>query len=136
MIDKIRNYFINQGLITEDNVLNVEFLGNEPEEFSLVTINVNPILETFINGDQWCQFQFQLVSRNVYGPEVIMNVQNSTFYETLRNKIQKLNKAKTWPDIPGIDGIECLECGAIATATPNTAQYSILMRITYYKEAE
>jgi len=52
----------------------------------------------------------------------------------LYEKIEKLNKERTLPNIKGIDKIKCLDNGAIQSATPNTARYSILMQILYYKE--
>lgn len=80
------------------------------------------------------QFQFQLLSCNAYGAEVLQNMANSTFYEDLYATIEDNNKKGILPKIEGIESIECLNNGAILSAETQTARYSIQMRVTYYKE--
>lgn len=135
MVEEIRNYFIKNNIIDKSNRINVDFLGETPTEFAIMPIPVEPIIDKFINGASRCQFQFQLVSCNDYGAEVIQNIANSNFYEDLYNKITKYNKEKNLPNINGIESIECLNNGAILTAGTKTARYSIQMRIIYFKEA-
>lgn len=134
MIETIRQYFIDNNIIDEDSRINVDFLGEEPTEFALEPLPVEPILERYINGDSLRQFQFQLLSCNDYGADVMQNISNSTYYEKLYDLIEKNNKSKVLPDINGIVSIECLNNGAILDAGTNTARYSIQMRITYFKE--
>lgn len=136
MIDKIRQYFIDNNIIDENSRINVDFLGEEPTEFALEPIPVNPILEPYINGDSLRQFQFQVLSCNYYGADVMQNIANSTYYENLYNLIERNNNKKILPDIAGIESIECLNNGAIFDANTNTARYSIQMRITYFKKKE
>lgn len=137
MIEKIREYFIDNKIINcdEDKInLNVDFLSEKPTEFAIMKIPTNPIVESYINGDSLRQFQFQLISCNDYGIDVMQNVYNSSFYEKMYKKIELLNKEKKLPDIEGIQKIECLDDGAILSTTTNTARYSIEMRILYYEE--
>ena len=134
MIEKIRQYFIDNNIIPEDFRINVDFLGEQPTEFALEPIAVNPILENYITGDSLRQFQFQLLSCNAYGAEVLQNMANSTFYEDLYATIEGNNKKGILPKIEGIESIECLNNGAILSAETQTARYSIQMRVTYYKE--
>jgi len=130
----IREYLYDNKIIDEKNKINVDFLGEEPTEFSIVPVPVDPIVETYINGISYRQYQFQLLSCQEYGSDVMTNLSNSSFYGELYEKIEKLNKERTLPNIKGIDKIKCLDNGAIQSATPNTARYSILMQILYYKE--
>ena len=134
MIEKIRTYFIENNIIDEDSRINVDFLGEEPTEFALEPIPVNPILEKYVDGSSYRQFQFQLLSCNDYGSDVIQNMSNSTYYENLYTLIEKNNNMKKLPNIDGIDSIECLNSGGILDAGTNTARYSIQMRITYFKK--
>lgn len=136
MIEKIRNYFRKNGIIDKECRINVDFLGEEPTEFALEPIPVNPILDRYVNGDTLRQFQFQFLSCSEYGADVIQNIENSTFYENLYELIEYNNKHKILPNIIGINTIECLNNGAILNVGTNTARYSIQMRITYYKEAK
>lgn len=134
MIEKIRQYFIDNNIIPEDFRINVDFLGEQPTEFALEPIAVNPILENYVTGDSLRQFQFQLLSCNDYSADVLQNMANSTFYEELYATIEKNNEKGILPKIEGIESIECLNNGAILSAETQTARYSIQMRVTYYKE--
>lgn len=108
-------------------------MGENPTEFAIVPIPVDPILEKHVDGSSLRQYQFQLISCNDYGADVLQNIANSQFYENLYDLIENNNKNGIWPDINGIEGIECLNNGAILDATTNTARYSIQMKITYEK---
>lgn len=134
MIEQIRQYLIDNQIIDEGLRINVDFLGENPTEFALEPIPVNPILEKYLNGSSLRQFQFQLLSCNDYGADVFQNIANSTYYENLYNLIESNNDKGILPNIKGIDSIECLNSGGILDAGTNTARYSIQMRITYYKE--
>lgn len=131
MIENIRQYFIDNNIIDENSRINVDFLGEQPTEFALEPIPVNPILEKYVNGSSLRQFQFQLLSCNDYGADVMQNMANSNYYEKLYNLIETNNKNRLLPKVKGIQSIECLDSGGILDVSTNTARYSIQMRITY-----
>ncbi len=133
MIEKIRQYLIDIDVIDDNCRINVDFLGEEPTEFAIVPIAVDPIIERWITGQSIRQYQFELISCNDYGADVMQNMANSRFYEELYDLIEKNNKESILPDIEGIQKIECLNNGAILDANTNTARYSIQMKITYFK---
>lgn len=133
MIEKIRKYLIENGIVDEECRVNVDFLGENPTEFAIIPIAVNPILKKYIDGSSLRQYQFQLISCNYYGADVLQNMANSKFYEELYDKIETFNDEGVLPDIKGIESIECLNNGAILDVTTNTARYSIQMKITYEK---
>ena len=133
MIDKIRQYFIKNNIIDENSRINVDFLGETPTEFAIVPIPVNSILEKYVDGSSLRQYQFQLLSCNDYGADVMQNIENSSYFENLYELIETNNNKGILPDINGIESIECLNNGAILDATTNAARYSIQMRITYIK---
>lgn len=134
MIEKIRQYFIEKKIIDEECRINVDFLGEAPTEFSIEKIPVDPILEPHVDGSSLRQFQFQLVSCNHYGADVLQNMANSEFYENLYTLIEEYNKTGVFPDIDGIETIECLNNGGVDITDVNTARYSIQMRITYEQD--
>lgn len=134
MIEEIRKYLINNNIIDEQYRINVDFLGDNPTEFAIIPIKVNPIVKKYINGSSKRQFQFQLISCNYYGADVLQNMANSKFYENLYTLIEENNSKRIFPNIDGIESIECLDNGAILDATTNTARYSIQMKITYLKQ--
>ena len=133
MIEKIRKYLIENGIVDEECRVNVDFLGENPTEFAIIPIAINPILKKYIDGSSLRQYQFQLISCNYYGADVMQNMANSKFYEELYDKIESNNDDGILPDIKGIESIECLNNGAILDVTTNTARYSIQMKITYEK---
>lgn len=133
MIEKIRKYLIENKIVDEECRVNVDFLGENPTEFAIIPIAVNPILKKYIDGSSLRQYQFQLISCNYYGADVLQNMANSKFYEELYDKIETFNDDGKLPDIDGIESIECLNNGAILDVTTNTARYSIQMKITYEK---
>lgn len=133
MIEKIRQYLIDIDVIDDNCRINVDFLGEEPTEFAIVPIAVDPILERWITGQSIRQYQFELISCNDYGADVMQNMSNSKFYEKLYDLIEKNNKESKFPAIEGIQKIVCLNNGAILDANTNTARYSIQMKITYFK---
>lgn len=124
---------IDNKIIDEDYRINVDFLGENPTEFAIIPIPVDPILERHVDGSSLRQYQFQLISCNDYGADVLQNMANSKFYEDLYDLIESNNNEGILPDINGIESIECLNNGAILDATTNTARYSIQMKITYEK---
>lgn len=124
---------IDNKIIDEDYRINVDFLGENPTEFAIVPIPVDPILERHVDGSSLRQYQFQLISCNDYGADVLQNMANSKFYEDLYDLIESNNNEGILPDINGIESIECLNNGAILDATTNTARYSIQMKIAYEK---
>lgn len=136
MIETIRQYFIDNQIIDENSRINVDFLGEEPTEFALLPIPVDPKIpgEQYIDGSGLRQFQFQFLSCNDYGADVMQNISNSTYYENLYKLIETNNQNHILPKIDGIVSIECLDNGAILNATTNTAKYSIQMKITYFKK--
>lgn len=133
MIEKIRKYLIENKIVDEECRVNVDFLGENPTEFAIIPIAVNPILKKYIDGSSLRQYQFQLISCSYYGADVLQNMANSKFYEELYDKIESFNDEGVLPDIEGIESIECLNNGAILDATVNAARYSIQMKITYEK---
>lgn len=136
MIEKIREYLIENNIIDENCRINVDFLGENPTEFAIIPIAVNPIIKKYINGSSLRQYQFQLISCNDYGADVMQNMDNSKFYEDLFNVIEQNNEEGNLPSIIGVESIECLNNGAILDVTTNTARYAIEMKITYLKQGE
>lgn len=131
MIEKLREYFRETGIIYKKNRLNVDFLGENPTEFAIVPIPVEPIIEMYLDGSSLKQFQFQIISCNDYGPDVFQNMSNSSFYEQLCKTIEMNNDKRLLPQIDGIQSIECLDNGTLLNTTTNTAKYAIQMKITY-----
>lgn len=133
MISKIRQYFFDLGIIDENSNINVDFLSNEPIEYVIEPIPIEPILRQYADGSSLRQFVFQFGSREYFGADVIQNMKNTEFYEDFSELIEDNNKKGVLPKINGIQSIECLNNGTINEDNTDNAKYVIQMRITYYK---
>lgn len=134
MINKLRNYFFELGIIDENSNINVDFLSNEPIQYVIEPIPVEPIIKTYKDGGSLRQFVFQFGSREYFGADVIQNMKNTEFYEDFSALIEDNNKKGVLPKIKGIQSIECLNNGTINEDNTDNAKYVIQMRITYYKD--
>ena len=134
MISKIRQYFFDLGIIDENSNINVDFLSNEPIEYVIEPIPVEPIIRPYRDGGSLRQFVFQFGSREYFGADVIQNMANTEFYEDFSALIEDNNRKGVLPKIDGIQSIECLSNGTINEDNTDNAKYVIQMRITYYKD--
>lgn len=134
MIDKLRNYFFELGIIDGNSNINVDFLSNEPIQYVIEPIPVEPIIKAYKDGGSLRQFVFQFGSREYYGADVVQNMANTEFYENFSALIEDNNKKGVLPEIDGIQSIECLNNGTINEDNTDNAKYVIQMRITYYKD--
>ena len=134
MINKLRNYFFELGIIDGNSNINVDFLSNEPIQYVIEPIPVEPIIKAYKDGGSLRQFVFQFGSREYFGADVIQNMANTEFYEDFSALIEDNNKKGVLPKIKGIQSIECLNNGTINEDNTDNAKYVIQMRITYYKD--
>lgn len=134
MISKIRQYFFDLGIIDENSNINVDFLSNEPIQYVIEPIPVEPIIKPYKDGGSLRQFVFQFGSREYFGADVIQNMKNTEFYEDFSALIEDNYRKGVLPKIDGIQSIECLNNGTINEDNTNNAKYVIQMRITYYKD--
>lgn len=134
IIRSLRQYFFDLGIIDENSNINVDFLSNEPIEYVIEPIPVEPILRPYKDGGSLRQFVFNFASKNYYGADVVQNMANTEFYEDFSALIEDNNRKGVLPEIDGIQSIECLSNGTINEDNTNNAKYVIQMRITYYKD--
>ena len=134
MIDKLRKYFFELGIIDENSNINVDFLSNEPIQYVIEPIPVEPIIKPYKDGGSLRQFVFQFGSREYFGADVVQNMANTEFYEEFSALIEDNNKKGVLPEIDGIQSIECLSNGTINEDNTDNAKYVIQMRITYYRD--
>lgn len=132
-ITKLREYLM--GIIEElkDNYeqLNINFLSNEPENYSLDKIPVAPKVEQWIIGTTLERDVYSFRSRMNYSADVISNIESIGFYETFEKVIKQKNDNNILPDINGIQSISCLNVGTMVNANTNTAELDIQIEIQY-----
>ena len=132
-VTKLRAYLMNiiTELIGQYGEMNINFLSNEPNNYSLDKIPVNPTTEQWIIGSFLKRDVYSFRSRMNYSADIMTNIENIGFYETFEKIIKQKNDNNILPDIEGIQSITCLNCGTLNRANTNTAEFDIQIEIQY-----
>lgn len=138
-ISKLRDYLfgIIDTLTTNRKFsINVNWLSNDKNNYSLDKIPVASVTETWITGFEIHRDVYSFRSRFAYSSNENNNMNNIGFFEQFENLIKTKNEKGELPDIQGIENIRCLNCGTLNDAETNTAEFDIQIEITYkcYKE--
>lgn len=132
-VTKLRTYLMSviSELIEQYGEMNINFLSNEPNNYSLDKIPVNPTQEQWIIGNFLNRDVYSFRSRVNYSADTMTNIENVGFFETFEKLIKKKNDNNILPDIDGIQSISCLNCGSLNNANTNTAEFDIQIQIEY-----
>ena len=132
-ITKLREYLMNiiKEMKLDYEQLNVNFLSNEINNYSLDKMAVVPQDEQWIVGTIIYKDVYNFTSRMNYSADTITNLENIGFYEIFEKIIKQKNDTNDLPDIEGIESIQCLNAGTMRMANTNTAEFSIQIQITY-----
>ena len=132
-VTKLRAYLMNviTELIGQYGEMNINFLSNEPNNYSLDKIPVNPTTEEWIIGSRLKRDVYSFRSRMNYSADTMSNIENIGFYETFEKLIEEKNNDNVLPGIDEIQSISCLNCGTMNNANTNTAEFDIQIQIEY-----
>lgn len=132
-ITKLRAYLMEviEELNAEYKQINVNFLSNDVDNYSLDKMPTEKETELWITGDVINKDVYSFKSRINYSADTITNIENIGFYETFEKLIKQKNDNNELPDIQGIQSIKCLNCGSMNNANTNTAEFDIQIQIEY-----
>lgn len=132
-ITKLRAYLIDVIAEIKENFgeLNVDFLSNEPNNYSLDKIPTSSAIDVWITGEELHRDVYSFRSRMNYSADTMSNIENVGFFEIFEKKIFKNNWERNLPDIEGIQDIRCLNCASIRSANTNTCEFDIQIQIEY-----
>lgn len=132
-VTKLRAYLMNiiTELIGQYGEMNINFLSNEPNNYSLDKMKIDPTTEQWIIGSFLKRDVYSFRSRMNYSADTMTNIENIGFYETFEKIIEQKNDSNDLPDIQGIQSISCLDCGTSNRANTNTAEFDIQIQIEY-----
>lgn len=132
-VTKLRAYLMDiiTELIGQYGEMNINFLSNEPNNYSLDKIPVVREVQRWIIGDTLYRDVYSFRSRMNYSADTMTNIENIGFYETFEKIIKQKNYSNDLPDIDGIQSISCLNCGTLNYANTNTAEFNIQIQIEY-----
>lgn len=124
-------------LLENNRRINVDYLPNNPVEYSIDAIPSNTVIKRYTGGGAMKQFIFVFASKEYYGSDVLTNIENSGFYEDLSNWIETKSKRQELPKLSkgreSID-IEVLDSGYLFQADEDMARYQMQLRLTYYED--
>lgn len=132
-ITNLRTYLF--GIIQDINEnykqINVDFLSDDVDNYSLDKIPTASVVERWVSGTELHRDVYSFRSRMNYSADVMSNIENIGFFETFEKIIEEKNKSKEFPEIDGIQSIQCLNCGSLVNANTNTAEFDIQLQIEY-----
>lgn len=134
-IDKVRLYLME--VLTElerkFETMNVNFLSNEIDNYSITKMPLKSVVETTITGTRLMKDVYLFSGKFTYGSEVAENLENIGFWEEFEEKIYSNNEEGVLPEIKNIKEIKCLNCGSMRVANTQDCEMTIQIQIDYEK---
>lgn len=132
-IEKIKD-FIEKCPLLKGGKINVDYLKEKNQSYSIDRNPVQPDINNFIDGRGGKkQISFDFCVQAPLSSQSIVNLVNSKFCEDFMEWISTQNRLKNFPDIDGAFSIKCTSPGYILNKTETTAIYIIQMNFIYYE---
>ena len=121
--------FIETCPLLNKGKVNLDYIKEKPQSYSIDEIPVEPVLNYFRDGDRRLQIQFDFSIQANFS--ILENIKNSKFCDDFMKWIYEQDKNDNLPKIDGICWIKCLGRGTILQTTETTAIYVIPMQVAY-----
>lgn len=118
--------------ISKKGKVNVDYIKDKPQSYSIDETPVDPVLVNFRDGGRRLQIQFDLSIQSNFS--VLENIKNSEFCDDFTDWIYEQDKNDNLPKIDGVVWIKCLGRGTILQTTDKTAIYVIPMQVAYEED--
>ena len=121
--------FIETCPLLKKGKVNVDYIKDKPQSYSIDETPVEPVLINFPDGGRRFQIQFDFSIQANFS--ILENIKNSKFCDDFTDWIYEQNKNDNLPKLDGICWIKCLGRGTILQTTETTAIYVIPMQVAY-----
>ena len=121
--------FIEKCPLLKNGKVNVDYIKDKPQSYSIDETPVDPVLINFPDGGRRLQIQFDFSIQANFS--VLENIKNSKFCDDFTTWIKEQDKTGNLPKIDGICWIKCTGRGTILQTTNSTAIYVIPMQVVY-----
>lgn len=113
--------------------LNVDYLPPDINEYVIELVPTTTVKKKYADGSQVKQMIFYFGSRECYGPDISVNLNNSRFYDEFSKWIDEQNYIGELPNGYNFETLkaEVLSGGYVVEAESDRARYQISCRITY-----
>lgn len=136
IIQSLWDYFLTCPLMG-DRKINVDFLPEKSLEYSIDTTPATEIVKQYVDGSSVRQYLFVIRSVQSYGSDVLQNIANSGFFESLSNWLEEQTRKKNFPTLPRgkePQKIEAQSTGYLFISGPDTGKYQVQCRLQYFQE--
>ena len=124
--------FIETCPLLKNGKVNVDYIKDKPQSYSIDETPVDPVLQNFADGGRRIQIQFDFSIQANFS--VLENIKNSKFCDDFTDWIYEQNKQENLPKIDGAVWIKCLGRGTILQTTDSTAIYVIPIQVAYEED--
>lgn len=139
IIESVKNFIATCPYLDELAAVNVDFLPNDPESYSIEEVPIDPIITNYVDGSSTRQFVFVFASRLFYSDELRNNIDNCGFFEDFQNWLEECTENDILPEMA--EGcipfsIRALSSGYLFDIAGNmqNARYQIQCQLIYDKE--
>ena len=139
IVESVKNFILTCPLLDDLKRLNIDFLPEDPNAYSIEAVPAPEILTHYLDGSTERQFVFVFAARLCYNEEVRNNIENSGFYESFAAWLEEQTEAENFPVLTGkrtASKIEAMSSGYLydIAGDLNNARYQIQCRLIYDKE--
>lgn len=139
IIESIKNFILTCPFLDELKKVNVDFLPENADTYSIEEVPTEVIRKRYIDGSSERQFIFVFASRLRYNDEIRNNISNSGFFEDFQQWLEDCTDNDIFPNMPkGMTPfkIEAMSNGYLFDISGNSefARYQIQCRLIYDKE--
>lgn len=127
---------VDELVSNDDYLINVDFLDNDINSYSIDKIPTNTTEEKWIIPTTLKQDIYSFRSRFKYTSSQAEQLKNIGFFEKFEEKIEDNNRNNILPEIEGVENIECLNCGSVQFANDNTCEMNIQIKVSYLKDSK
>lgn len=139
IIESIRDFISTCPYLDEFHKgLGVDHLKEDGPAYMIESTPCEPIIKKYMDGSSIRQYEFIFASKDMYGSDVMQNIENIGFYEHFANWLEEQTKARSFPVMD--EGMNPQSILAIAsgyifnTEGIDEAVYQIQCRLKYFKK--
>ena len=124
--------FIEKCPLLKNGKVNVDYIKDKPQSYSIDETPVDPVLINFPDGGRRLQIQFDYSIQANFS--VLENIKNSKFCDDFTDWIYEQDKKDNLPQIDGICWIRCTGRGTILQTAETTPIYVIPRQVVYEED--
>ena len=140
IIESVRDFIAECPYLEKLLRIHVDFLPARETAYSIEETPVQTIVAQNVDGSTRRQFSFVFAAQLAYSDEARNNIDNSGFYESFADWLERCTAGGNLPTLPQgmtAEAIEAQSCGYLFDAASDLriARYQIQCRLLYEREA-